>query len=298
MNFATQIGIYEKALSPGSWRQMLGAAAKAGFDFVEISVDESAERLARLDWTRAERDQLRSAVRHTGMRVPTLCLSGHRRYGLGSADPKVRAAAGDMLDKAIRLSDDVGIRVIQVAGYFAYYEQPDISARSRFIEGLEKGSRLAAQFGVMLALENIDTADVGSVRDARQLVDEVDSPWFTVYPDVGNIAVNGHDVLADLKHIDGAAVGIHLKDTRLGQPRRVPFGHGVVPFRDVFATLGDLGYAGPFMIEMWNDDPATANQIARDALRWVEDAMTSGGFTHGARAEAGPAPLRELGRDR
>lgn len=267
------IGIYEKALAPSPWRELLASARAAGYDFVEISVDESDERLARLDWTADDRDALRDAIAGTGVRVPTLCLSAHRRFGLGSADPQTRGIALDILAKAIRLADAAGIRVVQVAGYFAYYEQPGPDARARYLDGLSAGVRWASRYGVMLAVENIDTPDVGCVRDAVAIAREVDSPWLRVYPDVGNIAVNGFDVVEDLRHIDGAAVGIHLKDTRRRVPRRVPFGAGVVPFAEVFGTLRDLGYQGPFMVEMWNDDPATAQQAARAALRWVEDAM-------------------------
>lgn len=48
-----QLGLYEKAM-PGtlSWREKLKTAKRAGFDFVEISIDESDEELARLDRAR------------------------------------------------------------------------------------------------------------------------------------------------------------------------------------------------------------------------------------------------------
>jgi L-ribulose-5-phosphate 3-epimerase UlaE len=43
------VGIYEKALPDAmSWEERLAAAGQAGYDFVEISIDESDERLSRL----------------------------------------------------------------------------------------------------------------------------------------------------------------------------------------------------------------------------------------------------------
>ena len=46
------VGLYEKALPPElSWEERLAAAGQAGYDFIDISIDESDERLARLDWT-------------------------------------------------------------------------------------------------------------------------------------------------------------------------------------------------------------------------------------------------------
>lgn len=48
-----KIGIYEKALPKNiSWQNRLSIAKACGFDFVEISIDETDERLARLDWTK------------------------------------------------------------------------------------------------------------------------------------------------------------------------------------------------------------------------------------------------------
>ncbi|MGM0108976.1 hexulose-6-phosphate isomerase [Enterococcus sp. AZ172] len=45
-----RIGLYEKALPSGwSWQERLDAVKELGFDFLEISIDESEERLARLD---------------------------------------------------------------------------------------------------------------------------------------------------------------------------------------------------------------------------------------------------------
>jgi L-ribulose-5-phosphate 3-epimerase UlaE len=45
--FKMPIGLYEKALPAElSWEERLAAAGQAGYDFVEISIDESDERLS------------------------------------------------------------------------------------------------------------------------------------------------------------------------------------------------------------------------------------------------------------
>ena len=38
-----------------NWKEKLEAAKEAGYDFVEISIDETEEKLARLDWRKEER---------------------------------------------------------------------------------------------------------------------------------------------------------------------------------------------------------------------------------------------------
>lgn len=77
-------------------------AKSCGFDFVEMSVDETDERLSRLDWTPAQRASLVSAMLETGVAIPSMCLSAHRRFPFGSRDEAVRARARDIMTKAIR----------------------------------------------------------------------------------------------------------------------------------------------------------------------------------------------------
>ncbi len=54
------------------------------------------------------------------MHFNSMCLSGHRKYSLGSSDPKICARGMEIMEKAIRLSEDLGIRIIQLAGYDVY----------------------------------------------------------------------------------------------------------------------------------------------------------------------------------
>lgn len=42
------------------------AAKQAGFDYIEISIDESDERLARLDWSDEQIEEIRSYMKETG----------------------------------------------------------------------------------------------------------------------------------------------------------------------------------------------------------------------------------------
>lgn len=74
------LGIYEKALpSALSWPQRLEEAKAAGFDFLEISIDESDERLERLKWSSSLRRELRHACEEICMPLDSMCLSGQIR---------------------------------------------------------------------------------------------------------------------------------------------------------------------------------------------------------------------------
>ncbi len=80
------LGIYEKALAKDlSWPERLVLAKSCGFDFVEMSVDETDERLSRLEWTSAQRASLVNAMLESGVAIPSMCLSAHRRFPLAAA---------------------------------------------------------------------------------------------------------------------------------------------------------------------------------------------------------------------
>jgi len=85
------LGIYEKALpNDFTWLEKMQAAKQAGFDYIEISIDESDERLARLDWSDEKIEEIRSYMKETGIIIPSMCLSGHRRFPFGSKNKEIR----------------------------------------------------------------------------------------------------------------------------------------------------------------------------------------------------------------
>lgn len=269
-----RIGIYEKALPTlDGWPARMAAAAEAGFDFIEIAIDESDERLARLDWSAKERASLHRASVDAGMPVYNLILSAHRKYPLGSPTPANRERALDIMRRGIDFAVETGIRVIQLSGYYVFDEPHDSKCHDRFLDGLDQATGWAAEAGIVLGLENMDGEDITTVERAMHFVSLLDSPWLQVYPDIGNLAGNGLDVCAELQRAQGHLIGIHLKDARRGEYRRVHFGEGIVPFSDVFATLNKMNYGGTFLIEMWNDDNPAALQIISDARQWILEQM-------------------------
>ena len=72
-----------------------------------------------------------------GLPIKTMCLSGHRKYPLGSRDESVRARGLEIMEKAIQLACDLGLRIIQLAGYDVYYEEGGEDTRALFLENLK-----------------------------------------------------------------------------------------------------------------------------------------------------------------
>ncbi|WP_314063651.1 L-ribulose-5-phosphate 3-epimerase [uncultured Vagococcus sp.] len=282
----TTIGIYEKALPKNiTWLKRLELAQSLGFDFVEMSIDETDERLARLDWTPAERLAVVQGIHQTGVKIMSLCLSGHRRYPLGSRDPLKREKAMELMAKAIDLAADLGIRTIQLAGYDVYYEEKTVSSRHLFIENLKAAVGLAAAKGITLAIEVMDDPFINSISKFLEIKEQVPSPWLQVYPDLGNLSAwPENDIGLELEKGINSISNVHLKDTLAvrgefpGKFKEVPFGEGCVDFKGCLQTLKRLGYTGPFLIEMWSETSGQPELAIKEAQGFLLPLLREVGY--------------------
>lgn len=284
------LGIYEKALRSGplavsgsrvdaeAWRVFLDQVPRAGFSFLDLSIDESPEREARLDWDPGQCRTVRRAAEAAGTFIGGICLSLHRRIGPGSADPDVRRRAREVMARGLQVCHDLGVPVIQLAGYYCYYEDPNPNAERWYAQLLADAVPTAARLGVVMGIENVDGDDVTSLTKAMEFVDAVDSPYLQLYPDLGNIAEQGLDPGVELAAGEGHMVAMHTKDVRPGEPRRVEMGTGVVDWDRSFALLAAQGWSGRLMIEMWNDDAPDSLSRCASARTFIKDRAAAAGI--------------------
>ena len=250
-----QLGLYEKAVPADlDWDRRLEAAKLAGFDAMELSVDETDERLARLDWSAAERRALHDKAREADLPFSSICLSAHRKYPLGSADPATERRGLEIMQKALELATELSIPVIQLASYDVYYETSTPETVARFGDNLARAAEMAARFGVLLGFETMETPFMDTVGKAMAYVDAVNSPYLHVYPDIGNLTnaslLYGEMVTDDLRRGAGHLIATHIKETVPGKYREIPFGTGHVDFAAAIGTAWSLGVRR-FVTELW-----------------------------------------------
>jgi L-ribulose-5-phosphate 3-epimerase len=238
-----------------------------------MSVDETDARLARLDWSPEQRLALVKAMAETGVRVPSMCLSAHRRFPLGSEDDAVRRRGWRSCAKP-SAGAGCGDPVIQLAGYDVYYQEANDETRRRFRDGLKESVEMASRAQVTLAMEIMDYPLMNSISKALGYAHYLNNPWFQLYPDIGNLSAWDNDVQMELQAGMGHIVAVHVKDTRPGVFKNVPFGEGVVDFERCFETLKQTGYCGPYLIEMWSETSRPAAEVAK-ARDWVKARMAA-----------------------
>lgn len=278
------LGLYEKAMPNGlSFPEKLELTAKCGFDRLEVSIDETEEKLGRLDYTDRQLNQIAAASGAAGIPITTMCLSGHRKYPFGAHDPETLRRSMDIMEKALRFGAGVGVRLIQLAGYDVYYEPSDAGTVDRFRENLDKAVHMAASYGINLGFETMETPFMDTTKKAMAYVTDVDSPYLGVYPDIGNLknaaVLYGSDVVADLETGRGHIFAAHLKETRPGVYRDMTFGSGGhTEYERCIQSLWAQGvrmYTGEF----WYHDGQDCETELRNAAQFLRKKIDP--FTEG-----------------
>lgn len=282
-----RLGINEKSLPfQLSWREKLEFAKNEGFSFIELSIDETDARIARLNWSDEKIFDLLSATFQTSIPINTMMLSALRKYPLGSADQQIYNRSYSMCKKAIILAKKLGIRNIQIAGYDEYYHSKTALTQENFIENLQRVVDFAAENQVMIAIETMDDRFINSIGKVRKIKQRIVSPWLQAYPDIGNISawpeINpGNDLTEGLANI----VSVHVKDTLAvtetspGKFKNVPFGTGNVEFLGLFKTLKRIGYQGTFTIEMWSEKDDECVAQVQTAHKFILNLLTQAGIS-------------------
>jgi len=274
------LGMYEKAVPADlSLEEKLLACKQAGFDWMEISIDETDEKISRLYWSKQEKDELVKAIKKVDQPIYTMCFSAQRKYSLGSLGKDKHDKAMEIMEKAVDFAADIGIRIIQLAGYDCYYEPANQDTRNEFIKNLKIATRIAAKKGILLGFETMMDRDfIDTVEKAMEFVNICESAYLGVYPDIGNLAGARNDfgysktVNEDLLTGKGHILACHLKETKPKTDRSVPWGTGLTDYISNLEVLKKLGvrmFNGEFWCDYpdrWQENLKESNDFLRDKL--------------------------------
>lgn len=275
---AYTIGLYEKAM-PGdlSYKEKLMAAKEAGYDYMELSIDATDEKIARVDMSKEERLDLILDMHETGIPIRSMCVSALTKYAIGDSDEKICQKGLQILEKSIQLADDLGVRIIMIPGYDIYYGESTPDTQQRFLLNLKNGTQLAASRGILLGLETMENSFMNTVWKAMYYVKMIESPYLGVYPDTGNIKnaafEAGTQETQDLCSGKGHISAIHLKESKPGVFREVPYGTGHVDFEKIIRAAWEIGVR-KFVTEFWyvdNSDWKCDLQEANSRMRKIID---------------------------
>ena len=248
-----EIGLYEKAMrNTLSWSEKLKCAKECGYDYMEMCIDATDEKINRIFMNTAEKKEIMEAVFQAGLPIGSMSVSALTKYALGDPGEEIRKKAMQIAEKSIELAVDLGVRTVMIPGYDIYFGESTIETKKYFLENVKKIAEIAEREGILVGFETMENNFMNTTGKAVQYVNMVDSAYLKIYPDAGNITnaavENQHDVC------------------------EVPFLTGHVQFEKIINTAWSLGVRR-YVTELWDvgkenwkEDICFANQSMRTLL--------------------------------
>lgn len=276
-----EIGLYEKAIrNTLTWKEKLQCAKECGYDYLEISIDATEEKINRIYMDTEEKKEIMEAIFDTGIPIGSMSVSALTKYALGDPDQAVRGRGMEIAEKSIQLASVLGVRTVMIPGYDIYYGESTIETKRYFLENIRKIAEIAEREGILVGFETMENNFMNTTGKAVQYVNMVDSAYLKIYPDAGNITnaavANRHDVCEDLSLGKGKLIALHLKETKPDVYREVPFLTGHVEFERIINTAWKLGVRR-YVTELWDvgqpqwkEDICFANRSMKRLLNAVQ----------------------------
>ena len=266
-------GLYEKSIDPRlSWEGKFKTIKDAGYDYFEIAIDATPEKLARLE-DREEQIRIRRASEAFDTPLYTIAFTANRFFPLGSEDDEIRAEGIRLCKRALDFASFVGASIINIASYDEYEKPRNRNTEHLFLESVKRCADHAAIRGVIIALETMDSTFMDTTQKALMYVRAIGSPFLKIGADPGNITAMGHNPVTDIPVGKEHIVKVEFKDTRPGMVRDVFFGEGTVDFGGCFKMLHEIGYQGFITAEMWYHPGAETQPDIVKAREFLKERM-------------------------
>lgn len=241
--------IMKKGISIWSFREpslkkCFQMAKAAGFDGVEVALDETGE--ISLESTREELESILQAARQEGISLYSVASGLGWAYPLTDNDPAVRAKAESIIKKQIDtaavLQCDTILLVPGVVSEKVSYE----TAYERALEEISRMAPYAESKGVTIGVENVWNKFLLSPLEMKQFIDQIGSPCVKAYFDVGNVIQTGYPEQW-IRILGSRIAKVHFKDYRFSAGTISGFVDllsGDVNYPAVMEAFKEIGYDG------------------------------------------------------
>lgn len=250
-------GISIWSFPPMSLKEAFALAKDAGFEGVEVALDETGE--LSLTTTSEELQAIKQQAADAGIALYSVACGLYWNYWLCSEDVAEQQKAKDILKKQIDVAAELGCQSIlvipgcvnaefaapgRVMDYDVVYE--------RSLAAIKEVKSYAEEKKVEIGLENVWNKFLLSPMEMRDFIDKVGSDYVGSYLDIGNTLANGYPEQW-VKILGSRIKKVHFKDYRVeagGLHGFVDLLAGDVNYPAVVDALASVGYDGWVTAEM------------------------------------------------
>jgi len=262
-------------IRPAPLEEKIAATAKAGYDGIELWVDE----MMKYEKDGKSLDDLGKRIKDAGLEVPNI-------IGIWNAMPEDPAAKEKLIEDAKRrlaASAKVGARHIAA---IPAPDRPDMDVRwaaARYAELVDLGK----PFGVGVALEyGSYLKGIHTLGQSAAIVMEAGRPEGSIIADTFH-SYNGRSSWEGVRFLAGAIYAVwHVNDVpkepgpgQLKDADRIYPGDGVLPLAQLLKDLWAGGFRGPLSLEMFNREEwkKPADEIARTGIEKMRAMIAASG---------------------
>jgi len=258
----------------------LGVMAKArqmGFDAVEIPLEQLSFLTPK---------KVNESLKGTGLTPITCGVFGPDR-DLTNDDPAVRRACLNYVRAALKFSEAIGSKMIIGPMYAAVGKRRHVPAAQRkkewdrAVAGLQKAAKMAADYGVTIALEPLNRFETDLINTSAQcsrLVDEIGEKNVGVHLDTFHMNIEEHSIYEAVKTAGKRLVHVHACENDRGAP-----GSGQVDWKALAKGLKEVKYNKHVVIEsftpectalaaatcIWHPLAPTQDDLAYDGVKFL-----------------------------
>ncbi|MCX7884159.1 MAG: sugar phosphate isomerase/epimerase [Caloramator sp.] len=172
-------------------------AKKAGFDGIELALDETGELSLNTD--KANILRIKNIAEENNIEICSLATGLYWKYSITSENKKIREKAKDIVKKQLEIASMIGANAIlvipgivgadfikdcEIVSYDKVYEYS--------LEAFQELKRYAEDLKVNIALENVWNKFLLSPLEMRDFVDKIGNNYVGVYLDIGNVVYTGY----------------------------------------------------------------------------------------------------------
>ena len=251
-------GISIWSFPEGSLLDSFKLAADAGFEGVEVALDENAGEIT-LQSTEKELSAIKQQANDCGLSLYSVASGLYWSYFLNDENEAIRSKAQDIVKKQLEVAAILGCESILVipgcvnAQFAAPGKVMDYeTCYNRSLESILKVKEYAESYKVEIGLENVWNKFLLSPLEMRDFIDKVDSPYVGAYLDIGNTLANGFPEHW-IRSLNSRIKKVHFKDYRMeagGLHGFVDLLAGDVNYPAVTEELKKIGYDNWVTAEM------------------------------------------------
>ena len=251
-------GISIWSFPPLSLKESFALAKKAGFEGVEVALDENAGEIT-LASTDSQLRQIKQQAQDEGIELYSVASGLYWSYWLCSDNAAEQAKAKDIVKKQLDVAAALDCQsILVIPGCVnAEFAAPGrvmnyLDAYERSMDALQELKSYAEARKVEIGLENVWNKFLLSPLEMRDFIDKLDSPYVGSYLDIGNILVSGYPEQW-VKILGSRIKKVHFKDYRMdagGLHGFVDLLAGDVNYPAVVDALKQIGYDGWVTAEM------------------------------------------------